>query len=77
MLLNIAVQTITLPTYVRYQIVLGNLAKVLFKPFCVGIHWIAPSKYSQMSTNMPGFQSLFRFSALFSIGQISHQQHKG
>ena len=26
---------------------------------------------------MPGFQSFLRFSVLFCIGKISHQQHKG
>ena len=30
-----------------------------------------------MSTHVPGFQSLLRFFASFSIGKISHMQHKG
>ena len=30
-----------------------------------------------MSTHMPGFQSFFRFFALFSIGEISPKQHRG
>ena len=47
------------------------------KPCHVGIHWKALAKYFQMSTHMPGFWSFFRFLALFCIGQISHQQHKG
>ena len=47
------------------------------KPCHVGIHWIALTEYSQMSTHMPGFQSFLRFLASFCIGQISHQQHKG
>ena len=38
---------------------------------------IALAKYSQMSTHVPGFLSLFRFFASFCIGQISHQQPKG
>ena len=29
-------------------------------PDHVGIHWIALAEYSQMSTNMPGFQSFLR-----------------
>ena len=47
------------------------------EPCHTGIHWIALSEYSQMSTHLPGFQSLFSFFASFCIGQISHQQHKG
>ena len=27
----------------------------------MGIHWIALTKYFQMSTHLPGFQSYFRF----------------
>ena len=45
------------------------------KPCHVGIHWIALTEYSQMSTHVPGFQSFFRFFATFFIGQTSHQQH--
>ena len=47
------------------------------KPCHVGIHWIALTEHSQMSTHMPGFQSFFGFFASFCIGKISHQQHKG
>ena len=47
------------------------------KPCHVGIHWKALAEYSQMSTHMPGFQWFFRIFALFCIGQLSHQQHKG
>ena len=47
------------------------------KPCHVGIHWIALTEYSQMSTNLPGFRSFFRFLASLDIGQISHQQYKG
>ena len=43
----------------------------------VGIHWIALTEYSQMSIQKPRFQSFLRIFASFSIGQISHQQHKG
>ena len=43
----------------------------------IGTHWIALTEYSQMSTHLPGFQSFLKFFALFCIGQISHQQHKG
>ena len=34
----------------------------------VGIHWIALTEYSQMSTNMPGFQSLFSFLEIILYG---------
>ena len=48
------------------------------KPCQVGFHWIAPARYSQMSTHVPGFLSFFKgFFASFCIGQIRHQQHKG
>ena len=47
------------------------------KPCHVGIHWIALTEYSQMSTHMQGFQSFFKFFASFCIGQFSQQQHKG
>ena len=40
------------------------------KAYHVGIHWIALAEYSQMSTHVPGFQTFFRFFALFCIGQI-------
>ena len=42
------------------------------KSFHVGINWIALPEYSQMSTQVSGFQSFFRFFASFCIGQISH-----
>ena len=48
------------------------------QPCHVGIHKIVIGKYSQMSTHVQGFQSLFySFFASFCIDQISHQQHKG
>ena len=31
-----------------------------FEPCHAGIHWIALTEYSQMSTNLPGFQSFFQ-----------------
>ena len=34
-----------------------------FKPYHVGIHRKAVAEYSQMSTHLPGFQSVFRFLA--------------
>ena len=43
----------------------------------IGINCIALAEYSQMSTNVPGFQSFFRFLASFRNDQIGHQQHKG
>ena len=47
------------------------------KPCHVGIHWIALTEYSQMSTHLPEFRSFLRFFASFCNGQISHQQHRG
>ena len=47
------------------------------KPCHVGIHWIALTEHSQMSTHVPGFQSFSGFFASLSNGQISYQQHKG
>ena len=47
------------------------------KPCHVGIHWIALTELSQMSTNLTGFQLFRSFYASFSIGQISYQQQKG
>ena len=35
--------------------------KKSYKTCNVGIHWIALTEYSQMSTHLPGFQSYFRF----------------
>ena len=46
------------------------------KPCHAGIHWYALAEYSQMSTNVLGFQSFLRFFASFYNGQISHQQHE-
>ena len=48
------------------------------KPCHVGINWIAPPEYSQMSTHVQGFQSfnIFVFIASFSNCKIGHQQHK-
>ena len=40
------------------------------KPCHVGIHQIALAKYSQMNTHLPGFQSFFRYFALFCITKI-------
>ena len=47
------------------------------KPCHVGIHWIALTEYSQMSTHLPGFRWFFRILALYHIGKISHHQHEG
>ena len=35
----------------------------LYKPCHVGIHWTALAEYYHMSSNMPGFQSFFRYFA--------------
>ena len=55
----------------------ANIFEKTSKSCHVGIHWIALTGYSQMSTHMPGFQWFFRMFALSCISQISHQQHKG
>ena len=47
------------------------------KPCHVGIHKLALTGYSHMSTHMPGFHSFSSFFALSYIGKISHHQHKG
>ena len=47
------------------------------KPCHVGIHWMALTEYSQMSTHLPGLWSFFRFFAPFCIGLSSHQQRYG
>ena len=47
------------------------------KPCQCGIHWKALAEYSQVSTHLPWFQLSFSFFALFCIGKVSHQQHKG
>ena len=46
------------------------------KPCHVGIHWIALTEYSQMSTHMSGFQWYFSIFVSFCIGKTRHQQHK-
>ena len=46
-----------------------------FKPCHVGIHWIALTEYSQMSTHLLGFRSFFRVFASFCIDRFSHPQH--
>ena len=58
----------------------GQGGKYFWKPSTpchVGIHWKAVTEHSQMSTNLPGFQSFSSFFASFCFGQISKQQHKG
>ena len=47
------------------------------KPCHVGIHWIALTEYSQMSTHFARVSVIFIVFASFCIGQISHQLHKG
>ena len=48
------------------------------KPCHVGIHWIAFTEYSQMSTHMPGFHSFFMFVCIILYWpHLSHRQHKG
>ena len=42
------------------------------KPCHVGIHYIAPTEYSQMSTHMLKFQSFFSVFAPFYIGKSNH-----
>ena len=40
------------------------------KPCHVGIHWIALTEHSQMSTHMAGFQSVFRFLHHFIFAKL-------
>ena len=47
------------------------------KPCHVGIHLIALTEDSQMSTHMPWFQSSLSFFASVCKGKLSHQKHKG
>ena len=42
-----------------------------FKPCDVGIHWIALAEYSQMSSNVPGFKSFFRFLHNFVMAKLA------
>ena len=56
-----SVQALTLPT-LQLLLLRAQGPKDLCKPSkpcLVGIHWIALTEYSQMSTHVPGFQSLF------------------
>ena len=41
------------------------------KPCHVGIHWRAPTEYSQMSTNVPRFQSFFSFLHHFVLANLA------
>ena len=43
----------------------------LSKPCHVGIYWIALTEYSQMSTHMPGFQSVFSFMCHFVLAKLA------
>ena len=55
-------------------------SKVFWKPSkacLVGIQFIALAEYFQMSTHVPGFQSIFRFFTSYFIDKISHQQNEG
>ena len=46
------------------------------KPCYVGIHRIALTEYSPVSTHVPGYQSFSRFFVSFCIGQFSNQQQR-
>ena len=41
------------------------------KPCHYGIHWIALSEHSQMSTHLPGFQSFVRFLHHFVLAKLA------
>ena len=41
------------------------------KPYHVGIHWMALTEYSQMSTHVPGFQSYSRFLHHFVLAKLA------
>ena len=43
----------------------------LSKPCNVGTHWIALDEYSQVSTQLPGFQSFFRFLHHFVLAKLA------
>ena len=43
----------------------------IFKPCHVGIHWIALTEYSQMSTHLPGFQSFSGFLIYFVLAKLA------
>ena len=47
----------------------------ILNPVMLVFIFIALTEYSQMSTDVPGFQSFFRVFVSFCIGQISHR-HK-
>ena len=42
-----------------------------FKPYHVGIHWIALAEYSHMSTHLLVFQSFFRFLHNFDLAKLA------
>ena len=68
-------------SYVNFSVISPKGANILpytrsSKPCHVGIHWKA-LEYSQMSTDVPGFQYFFSFFALCCSGEISHEQPKG
>ena len=67
------VKIVTLPM-LRLLSFKAQGCKDLWKPSksChVGIHWIALAENSQMSTNMPGFQSFFRFFRHFVLAKLA------
>ena len=45
------------------------LKTIYLKPYHVGIHRIALTEYSHMSTHMPGFQSFFSVFVSFCFGE--------
>ena len=52
----------------------AEIFEIHLNPVILAFNWIALAEHFQMSTHVPGFQSLFLFFASFCIGQISHQQ---
>ena len=41
------------------------------EPCCLGIHWIALTEFSQMSTHLPGFLLYFSFFASFCLAKLA------
>ena len=53
------------------QITMTQISRKPSKPSHVGIHWIALTEYSQMSTHLQGFWSFFRFLHHFVLDKLA------
>ena len=54
-----------------YKAHIGKDFWKLSKPCHVGIYWIAPAEYYQMSTYVPGFQSFSEFLHHFVLAKLA------